>query len=370
MTPSVTRRAALLALGTLVMPAAARAAWPGRTTRLTLLGQSLIQHDLRHEPWPDQGRIGRLVRASDVAFTNLETVIGGPLTGPATREALTLHMADAGVIDCLAALGVNLMATANNHAFDLGEGGILSTIQALKAAHMNFAGSGANLAQAAAPAYAPGGRVALIAFATGKIRAGGAAAADHAGVNEVREAPASGLDEIDLARVLAAVREARARAEVVIAYHHNHLWGDDMEATPAWQRALAGRCIEAGAATYVSHGAPVLHGIELHHGAPAFYGLGNFIFQTRTAPGAYPRRAWESVIATCRFDGARLTNLALTPIRLNATSPKGPDDFAARGAPSLARGADAERILLDIKGRSAAFNTMLQVRGGKAWLAL
>jgi poly-gamma-glutamate capsule biosynthesis protein CapA/YwtB (metallophosphatase superfamily) len=366
MTP--TRRAALAALGALALPRAAIAA--PRPLRLTLLGQALIQHDLRREPWPDRAAITRRLRAADVVFTNLETVIRGDLTGDPTREALTLHTADAAVIDCLKSIGVGLVATANNHAFDLGTGGVLSTVGALNAAGLAFAGSGADLAQAAAPSFAADGQVALVAFATGKIRPGGAAGPDHPGVNEVREDRPGVLNETDLARVFDAVAAARTRGATVIAYHHNHLWGDDMEVTPDWQRALARRCVAAGASVYVSHGAPVLHGIEMLQGAPAFYGLGNFIFQTRTALGTYPARAWDSVIAACRFKQGRLSGLDLMPIRLNPESPRGSEDVAARGVPSLAQGADAARILKDIKARSAAFSARLELRDGGARLIL
>lgn len=366
MTP--TRRAALMTLGALALPGAALAAQ--RPLRLTLLGQALIQHDLRHEPWPDRAAVTRRLHAADVVFTNLETVIRGDLTGDPTREALTLHTADPAVIDDLKSMGVDLAATANNHAFDLGTGGVLSTLRALKAARLDFAGSGADLAQAAAPGFTAGGKVALVAFATGKIRPGGAAGPDHPGINEVREDRPGVLNEADLARVLDAVKSAGARGAVVIAYHHNHLWGDDMEVTPDWQRALARRCVEAGAGLYVSHGAPVLHGIELIQGAPAFYGLGNFIFQTRTPPGTYPARAWESVIAGCRFAHGRLSGLDLTPITLNPVSPKGPEDVTARGVPALAHGADAARILKDIKVRSANLGVTLELSGDGALLSL
>jgi poly-gamma-glutamate capsule biosynthesis protein CapA/YwtB (metallophosphatase superfamily) len=365
---TLTRRAALAALGALALPRAALAA--PRTLRLTLLGQALIQHDLRHEPWPGRAAITRRLRAADVVFTNLETVIRGELTGDPTREALTLHTADAAVIDDLKALGVGLVATANNHAFDLGTGGVMSTVGALKAANLAFAGSGADLAQAAAPGVAADGRVALVAFATGKVRPGGAAGPDHPGVNEVREDRPGVLNEADLARVFDALAAAGRQGATVIAYHHNHLWGDDMEITPDWQRALARRCVAAGAGAYVSHGAPVLHGIEILQGAPAFYGLGNFIFQTRTPPGTYPARAWDSVIAACRFNQGRLSGLDLTPITLNPESPKGPEDLAARGVPSLAHGADAARILKDIKARSAAFGATLELSEHGARLIL
>jgi poly-gamma-glutamate capsule biosynthesis protein CapA/YwtB (metallophosphatase superfamily) len=79
----------------------------------------------------------------------------------------------------------------------------------------------------------------------------------------------------DSARLLAAIAEAAARADIVLAYHHNHTLETGGRRTPEWQRGFARQCIEAGASLYVSHGAPRLHGIELYRGKPIFYDLGN-----------------------------------------------------------------------------------------------
>ncbi|HET8564460.1 MAG TPA: CapA family protein, partial [Candidatus Binatia bacterium] len=62
-------------------------------------------------------------------------------------------------------LGVNFVSTANNHAFDYGEEGILATCGYLDAAGIVHAGTGKNLREARSPAYldTAHGRVALVA---------------------------------------------------------------------------------------------------------------------------------------------------------------------------------------------------------------
>ena len=57
-----------------------------------------------------------------------------------------------------------------------------------------------------------------------------------------------------------------------------------MADTPPWQRDLAHQAVDAGAGIFVSHGPPLLHGIEIYRGKPIFYGLGGFFFQTITKP--------------------------------------------------------------------------------------
>lgn len=220
------------------------------SVRVALLGQSLIEHDLSPTLWPSRPQIAAHLSAFDVCFTNFETVILGPHAQPPTREALTLHTAKTEVFETLKALKINLLATSNNHAFDLGSGGIADTVAALRAAKLTFAGSGSNLKQAAAPGIlkTAGGSVALVAFATGKVREGGAATNERPGVNELRRTAAGTPLEEDANRILQAIADARQLASIVIAYQHNHDWEPVEVQVPEWQRAFARRCVDAGAA--------------------------------------------------------------------------------------------------------------------------
>lgn len=342
-------------------------AWPAiaktRPLRVALLGQALIEHVVDDAAWPGRRALRARLRGNDVCFTNLETVIRGARAGAPTRESLTVHAGEPGVLKVLNDAGVNLVATANNHAFDLGSGGILDTLAALERQGIAFAGSGADLAAAAAPGYrkTPAGAVALVAFATGKVREGGAATSNRPGVNELRRAVSGEVNEEDLARVLAAIGRARGAAQVVIAYQHNHDWEPAMEDVPAWQRALARRCVDAGASVFVGHGAPVLQGAEIYEGAPLLYGLGNFIFQTEKPHGAYPPPAWTSVFAECVFEADGEVSLQFTPIVLNEIGLGGPTDMGTRGFPRLASPRERRVILEDFTARSAVLGSSLRL---------
>jgi poly-gamma-glutamate capsule biosynthesis protein CapA/YwtB (metallophosphatase superfamily) len=102
--------------------------------KLMLLGQALIEHDVATSAWPDRDRMAAHLGKADACFTHLETVILGARAGAPTREGLTLHAAGPKVLDTLKAMNVKLAPTSNNHAFDLGPGGILDTVAALRAA--------------------------------------------------------------------------------------------------------------------------------------------------------------------------------------------------------------------------------------------
>jgi poly-gamma-glutamate synthesis protein (capsule biosynthesis protein) len=318
----------------------------GRRLKFVALGQAAIQHDLREHPYDEYGRLARLLRGHDVCFTDLETVIDGPGAGPSTRKDTFFKAAPASVLECLADFSVNVLALSNNHSWDLNTGGILSTLNAVRQRGFALAGTGGNLAEATGAGYrdTPAGTIALVSMASGAIREGAAATESRAGVNEVR-LEGGELNAEDTARNLDSIRGAAQRARHVFVYQHNHYWESNFRDTPGWQRRWARQCIDAGACAFVSHGAPLLQGIELYRGCPIFYDLGSFVFHSRTPVGYYPPEVWESVIAACVFDSGRLVSLELTPVLLNESGLSADNFFETRGRPVLARGAAAGRIL-------------------------
>jgi poly-gamma-glutamate capsule biosynthesis protein CapA/YwtB (metallophosphatase superfamily) len=91
-------------------------------------------------------------------------------------------------LDALKTFGFNLLSLSGNHAFDLKVTGIQNTIREADSRKIVHAGTGNNVAEAAAPGYlhTPKGTIALIASASGLITPGGSATADRPGVNELR----------------------------------------------------------------------------------------------------------------------------------------------------------------------------------------
>lgn len=365
---------ALASLAVLFMTSPARAA-DEAPLRIAFTGQALIQHDLRTVAPEKFAAIATALDGHDVVFTDLETAI---MTGDGqkTRDSTFFHAAGPEVIDCLKAWHFNLLALSNNHAYDMGGAGILSAIAEVKQRGFVSAGTGATLDAAAAPAVlaTPHGQVALVSFASGKTGEGSAAAPGHPGINEVKlDEKASEIDPTDAARVFAALRAARQSADVVIAYQHDHYWEKDNRITPEWKKRFARACIDAGATVFVSHGAPLLHGIEAYHGGVIFYDLGGLVFHTITAPGYYIPEVWESAIAEAEFRGGRLVSLHLRPVSLNEKGegePPSPHYYETRGAPMLATGEPAHAILTRLAKLSAALGTSISISGDSATVDL
>src|SRR5579862_3057314 len=158
-------------------------AWPqSGTLNITLTGQSMIRADIRVNTPTAVATISPLLKG-DVIFTNFEAAVIEK--NQSTHDGRFLSPPEA--LDALKALGFNLLALADNHAFDLKIPGVQNTLREVKSRDLAHAGIGNTLEEAAAPGYlhTPNGTVALVAMASGLIDQGGLATATQPGVNEL-----------------------------------------------------------------------------------------------------------------------------------------------------------------------------------------
>jgi poly-gamma-glutamate synthesis protein (capsule biosynthesis protein) len=302
--------------------------------RMALTGDSLISRRLRPYREPAFLALADLLRGADVSVTNAETLFhhyeGVPLSdsGPFGTYAAC----DPIVIDDLKWLGFKMVSTANNHAVDYGEVGLLSNLRHLTAHGLPHAGTGRNLTEAAAPAYldTPAGSVALLALTLtlppGDHRAGEARGPIRArpGANVLRQTitntvPQAAFDQLreigrqlnlglgfretaeglqflgqrfvagdtyqrdavandfDLQLNLRWIAEARRMADWVVVSMHCHERGATPDDPPDLARSFAHACIDAGADVVFGHGPHRERGIEIYNGKPILYALGNFV---------------------------------------------------------------------------------------------
>jgi poly-gamma-glutamate synthesis protein (capsule biosynthesis protein) len=176
----------------------------------------------------------------------------------------------------------------------------------------------------------------------------------------------------DEQRIFRSFGVARDQKATVIAYHHNHRWNqqkvNEAGGMEQWRVDFAHRCIERGADVYFSHGQPRLQGIEIYQGKPIFYGLGNFVFQTKKV-NFYQSEVWESVLAELEYDAdpsaqpntaRRIKSVKLIPIILNQDGAE-PAYFQTRGLPALAKGDQAKNILLRLQKMSQQYGTRIEI---------
>jgi poly-gamma-glutamate synthesis protein (capsule biosynthesis protein) len=205
-------------------------------------------------------------------------------------------------------------------------------------------------------------------------------------------APENTPNQEDSQRVLQNIRDARLRADLVIVYQHNHVFGNysfstiftegmqERLAPNDWLKKWSHAEVDAGADIIVMHGAPLLHGVEIYRGRPIFYDLGNFIFNLApTLTYIDEPISWESVVAYIQFQGNKLQSISFRPIVMNTLGEGEPDIHNAyannrfldtRGLPSPATGARAGYILQRLADASKPFGTTLEIKGDMAEIKL
>jgi poly-gamma-glutamate capsule biosynthesis protein CapA/YwtB (metallophosphatase superfamily) len=360
-----------------------------QTFSITLTGQSMIRSDIRAHA-PAAVPVIKSLLKGDVIFTNFETTIVDEKKGQSHMDGRFLSPPEA--LDALQSFGFNLVSLSNNHAFDLKLPGIENTLQEAKRLNLAHAGTGNTIDEAVAPGllHTSKGTVALVAMASGLIDAGGSATATRPGVDELR-VEANKPNEEDTQRILQSIRNAKKQADLVIVYEHNHVFDKPFRTImleelperlgpPDWLKKWTHAEVDAGADIIVMHGAPLLHGVEIYHGRPIFFDLGNFIFQAPPMDILLDEPInWESVVAYVEFRGKNLQSVKFQPVAQNKIGQGQADThdehtnnlfLQTRGLPAPATGEQAHYILERLADLSRPFGTTVEVKGDTAEIKL
>jgi poly-gamma-glutamate capsule biosynthesis protein CapA/YwtB (metallophosphatase superfamily) len=356
---------------------------------ITLTGQSMIRSDIRAHAPAAVPVITSLLKG-DVIFTNFEATIVDEKKGQSHKDGRFLSPPEA--LDALQSFGFNLVSFSNNHAWDLKVPGIQNTLAEAKRLNLAHAGTGNTIDEAVGAGYlhTPKGTVALVGMASGLIEPGGSATANRPGVNELRVEGGKPNEE-DTTRILQSIREAKKRAALVVVYEHNHVFDKPFQtimleelperlAPPDWLKKWTHAEVDAGADIIVMHGAPLLHGVEIYHGRPIFFDLGNFIFQAPPIDVLLDEPiVWESVVAYVEFQGKNLRSIQFRPIKMNKIGEGQADTqdehtnnlfLQTRGLPTPATGEQAHYILERLANASRPFGTTVEVKGDTAEIKL
>ena len=372
-------------------------------TSIAATGQLLL-HGRLDFATPGAARLQEFLRGADASMGNLEATVESPGAWPTKTK--TLHLAAASALQSVRDLGFDVATHANNHAFDLGPPGIVSTRAAAEAASLAFTGSGVNIDEAARPAFvdANGHRIAVLAVDLGPQGDIVYASSERAGVAPLRmrrtiaipdaefdsmrrvsaelgddlrersrsrmgyrqEALAQDQTETfgqnirrgkgiqaewsphagDWAAFEARLTEVRKASDLVAISVHSHHWDPDWGRTPQWLHALACSFIDLGAHMVVGTGSPVLQPVAFHRGRPILGGLGNLIFHTQRS-ATYDREGvdvWTGAACRAEFDATgQCHELSIMPVAVGRPD-AGPNGLPM--APQALEG-DAARVVFN-----------------------
>jgi hypothetical protein len=241
----------------------------------------------------DRGAVRHLLEAADVAIANFENPAPDSYR---YHTSGTVFSANPKLIAGLAGAGIDWVGIANNHIRDAGGQGILQTIANLKHYGIRSSGAGKDVRAARTPAIVDvrGVKVAFLAYDT---------IARSYGATSAR----AGSAQMSAAAVRTDVAAARkAGAGVVIVFPH---WGTEYDPTPfGGQRVLAEAAIDAGADMVIGNHAHWAGAVEVYHGKPIWYALGNFVFdQTWSIP------TMEGITLELTFHGPTLVQARMRP---------------------------------------------------------
>ena len=240
--------------------------------------------------------------AADISVVNNEFVYEDGET-PLAGKTYTFGAATENV-KLLKIFSADLVTLANNHVYDYGEEGLISTLDTLDGAEIPYVGAGRNLEEASAIKYfvVKGRKIAFVSATEIEKFA--------KYTKEATENSPGVIKTIDTSLFCSVIAEAKANADYVVACVH---WGiegkNDFEAE---QRRMAEDYVKAGADVVIGGHPHRLQGVEFIEDTPVAYSLGNFWFSTGTI---------YTTIAQIRIDESGELSLYMIPcIQQNLTT--------------------------------------------------
>jgi poly-gamma-glutamate synthesis protein (capsule biosynthesis protein) len=202
--------------------------------------------------------IVQFLRGVDIVFANLEgPVLKDPPLLPENELKFAFHSS---MLKGIKWSKINLLSLANNHTSDMGKEGLEETRNWLEEYQIDFIGNPFSDYEGEQDLSFSTKNSVLLAFN--------------------RVLPLIHSQE-KIIKEIKKVRKNNPKKCIIVSIH----WGNEYQTKSSIsQRDLARKIIEAGADMIIGHHPHVVQEIELIHGKPVFYSLGNFIFDEQSLP--------------------------------------------------------------------------------------
>ncbi len=264
-----------------------------------LRGQRLLREPQRN----DLSSLTSLLGSAALRFVNLESTISdqqGQTQSPNNKLVFTAPPIAAAA---LKRAQIDIVALANNHAWDYGKGALFETFALLEGVQVPYVGAGRTRAQAYAPRLIRRDGFTLAFLA---VTASWNQELDpHPGREHIADA--------QLDTLVDSVQQAKAMAEVdkvIVSYHGGYEYFDRPH---PGTRELLGAAMAAGADVVIGHHPHVIQRIGFVEGRPILYSLGNLLMRMVTG------RPWTEIglLARLTFHRDAATSVEICPFRIS-----------------------------------------------------
>ena len=241
-------------------------------------------------------RLLTFIKSHQYSIVNFEAALGEGQR-PAAKSGPNLSMSKESS-EIPLELGFNIMTLGNNHAMDYGGAGLQATLDFFDQRGIPTIGAGASREAASVPLKlrCQGKSILVFNFCHNEW---GVAGQNIPGVNG-----------LNLAQNLSAMREARLEADIIIVITH---MGHEYS---RFQTPLVKSCLEAfaeaGADFVINHHPHVVGGRIIHNGSVIFSSIGNFFFSSSITAG--PAETRSGLLVSLSFPENSSPSMELVPI--------------------------------------------------------
>ena len=207
-----------------------------------------------------------VVEKYDYSIVNFECPVVTENAKPIEKQGPNLKASFNG-LKAIRYTGFNCVTLANNHFYDFGETGVVDTLSALDELNIDFCGGGKDIYQASKILYKEisGEQLAIINCCEHEF--------------SIASEQRGGSNPLNPIQQFYDIQEARKNADYVLVIVHG---GHEFYQLPSVRMQETYRFfIDSGADAVVNHHQHCFSGFEVYNGKPIFYGLGNFLFDTK-----------------------------------------------------------------------------------------
>ncbi|WP_018692449.1 CapA family protein [Algicola sagamiensis] len=273
---------------------------------------------------------------ANISSVNLETTIGNFSAADSSSKGVLLQSPEV-LLYALKWAGIDHVSLGNNHIYDYGEAGLITSLQSIQKSGLMYSGAGLDQTSAYSPAIYSSAKYALYSMM-------GWSGSDHADLVAGPNKGGAALGK--LRQIQKFISMSAQQGQIPILQYHGGLEYQDHPTLVTENRLKI--AIENGAALAIAHHPHRLQGFEVYQNKLIAYSLGNLAFDQ-----FYPQTQLTAILYVW-MDEQAFHRAEIIPFYLKGY------------IPTPATGQHRHEILSQLYSLSKARNTKLTASGGHA----